>query len=136
MTREKAKKLRELIVKGSAGLSDEEALDAVELFPGWEYPKAYAQGDRFRWEGKLYKALQAHTSQADWRPDAAYSLYAEIAKPGEGTRENPITYNGNMTLEEGLYYSQAGVVYVCTRSTGIPVYTDLAALVGLYVEVA
>lgn len=136
MTREKAIRLRELIVKGSAGLSDEEALEGVELFPGWEYPKAYAQGDRFRWEGKLYKVLQAHTSQVDWRPDAAYSLYVEIAKPGEGTRENPITYNGNMALEEGLYYSQAGVVYVCTRSTGIPVYADLAALVGLYVEVA
>ena len=40
-----------------------------------------------------------------------------------------------MELFEGKYYSQDGVTYVCTRSTGVPVHHPLAQLVGLYVEV-
>jgi hypothetical protein len=36
----------------------------------------------------------------------------------------------------GKYYIQNGVTYICTRSTGAPVYHDLVHLVGLYVEVA
>ena len=40
-----------------------------------------------------------------------------------------------MELSEGLYYSQNGILYRCTQSTGQPVYNALAELVGLYVEV-
>ena len=40
-----------------------------------------------------------------------------------------------MALVEGKYYAQAGVVYVCIRSTGAAVYNDLKDLVGIYVEV-
>ena len=39
-----------------------------------------------------------------------------------------------MALESGKYYSQSGAVYLCTRDTVNPVYSDLANLVGLYVE--
>ena len=52
-----------------------------------------------------------------------------------GTQDDPIPYNGNMALTEGLYYTQSGVTYLCNRSTGQPVYNALAELVGLYVEV-
>ena len=41
-----------------------------------------------------------------------------------------------MELEEGKYYSQDGVTYLCTRDTGIPVYNALKDLVGIYVEAA
>ena len=41
-----------------------------------------------------------------------------------------------MELENGKYYSQDGVTYLCTRDTGIPVYNPLKDLVGIYVEVA
>ena len=47
---------------------------------------------------------------------------------------DPIPYSGNMALEAGKYYSQGGAVYLCTRDTVNPVYSDLADLVGLYVE--
>jgi hypothetical protein len=39
-----------------------------------------------------------------------------------------------MALEQGKYYSQYGVTYLCIRNTGVPVYHDLWHLVGLYVE--
>lgn len=133
---ERARQLRALIEKAAVSLSDEDALDGVELFPAWVAGIAYKQGDRFRFGEKLYRVLQDHTSQADWLPDFTPSLYAEVEKPGQGdTPDNPIPYNGNMELIEGKYYSQNSIVYHCFRGTGIPVYSNLADLVGIYVEV-
>ena len=127
---------RNAMVKGSAVLTDEEALDVPALFPSWEVNHAYNTGDRFTYEDKLYKVLQPHTSQADWLPNATPSLYAEVAKGGQGDDpSNPIPYNNNMELNEGKYYIQYDVIYRCFRDTGIPVYNDLKDLVGLYVEV-
>lgn len=64
-------------------LTDETALDTIDLFPAWRAGEAYAIGDRIQYSGKLYKVVQAHTSQADWTPDAVPALYVEVAAPGE-----------------------------------------------------
>lgn len=136
MKRSKALALRALIEKAAVSLSDTDALDGVELFPAWAAGLSYTAGERLRYGDKLYRVLQAHTSQADWTPDSTPSLYAEVEKPGQGdTPDDPIPYSGNMELFEGKYYSQDGVTYICTRSTGVPVYNALRDLVGLYVEV-
>ena len=129
-------KLRSLIIKASASLSDTDALQAVELFDEWKPDTDYERGDRRRYEGVLYKARQAHTSQEIYPPDITPALWEEVAEPGQGdTPDNPIPYNNNMELFEGKYYSQYDVVYICTRSTGTAVYNDLADLVHIYVEV-
>ena len=80
---ERARHLRPLIVKASASLSDEDALGAVELFKAWVAGSAYAVDERIRYGDKLYRCVQAHTSQADWIPDAAPALWTEVALPGE-----------------------------------------------------
>lgn len=137
ISKNKARQLRAMIEKAAVSLDDGDALDAQELYPYWEADTAYKVDDRLRYEDKLFKVLQAHTSQAHYPPsiDTA-SLYAEVARPGEGdTPSNPIAYNGNMELFEGKYYAQDGVVYRCTRNTGVPVYAALKDLVNLYVEV-
>lgn len=82
MKREKALKLREMIEKAAISLSDEDSLEAVELFPVWAVGAAYKSGMRVRYIGKLYKVLQDHVSQIDWTPDIAVSLYVEVAEPG------------------------------------------------------
>ena len=129
-------KFREFIEKGATSLTDTEALEAVALFPAWAVGVAYAKDERVQYDGKLYKVVQAHTSQADWTPDKTPALFTEVAKGGQGdTPDNPIPYNNNMELVKDKYYSQSGVVYVCFRDTGIPVYNDLKDLVGLYVTV-
>ncbi len=87
MTREHAYKLREMLHKASTSLPDEDALEAVELFPAWAAGETtginYAVGDRVRYEGKLYKCVQAHTSQIGWEPPNVPALFTEVAKPGE-----------------------------------------------------
>ena len=80
---EKARHLRPLIVKASASLSDEDAISAIELFKIWATDTAYAADERIRYGNKLYRCVQAHTSQVDWTPDATPALWTEVALPGE-----------------------------------------------------
>lgn len=79
MTRAKAKQLRQLIEQLAVTLDDETALTGVELFPAWATGMAYAVGDRVQHGGTLYKCVQAHTSQADWTPDATPALWAVVS---------------------------------------------------------
>ena len=135
---EKARQLRPLIVKAADSLPDEDALEAVELYDRWVADTEYPADKRLQHEGELYRVRQAHRSQAIYPPGSpgTEALYARVERPGQGdTPDNPIPYEGNLELYEGKYYAQDGVVYICTRSTGAPVYHPLSALVGLYVEV-
>ena len=119
-------------------VDDQTALRMAAYYPTWEsmLGKPAETGFRFSYGGKLYKVLQAHTISAAWVPgEGTESLYTCIDAEHAGTMADPIPYDGNMELTEGLYYSQGGVVYLCTRSTGQAVYSTLAELVGLYVEV-
>lgn len=132
----RARELRKTIEGLAENLTDAEGLENVELFAQYEVGKDYAIGDRFQYNGELYKVLQAHTSQADWVPGTGTeSLYVRVDDIHAGTADDPIPYNGNMELVENLYYTQGGVLYRCTRSTGTAVYNALSELVGLYVEV-
>ena len=79
MTRAKAKQLRNLIEQLAITLDDETALTGVELFPMWTIGVAYAVDDRVQNGGILYKCVQAHTSQADWTPDATPALWVVVS---------------------------------------------------------
>ena len=79
MTRGKAKQLRARIEMLAITLDDATALTGVELFPAWATDTAYAVGDRVQYNGVLYKCVQAHTSQADWMPDATPALWVIIS---------------------------------------------------------
>lgn len=125
-----ARKLRPIIEQAMQSVDE---VEAVALYPEWKSGVAYSVGFKLQYNGRLYKVLQAHTSQADWTPDIVPSLFTEINETADGTIDNPIPYNGNMELKQGKYYSQYGVVYICTRD--ITATHDLSALVGHYVEI-
>ena len=59
---ERARALRPYIEKASISLADEDALQAVELFPQWVVGHAYAVNERLQYNGVLYRVIQAHTS--------------------------------------------------------------------------
>lgn len=83
MTRSHAYEVRDMMYKASASLDDEDALEAVELFPEWGPWEEYKAGYRFRYDRKLYRVVQDHTSQSDWTPDITPALYTRIADPAE-----------------------------------------------------
>lgn len=115
-------------------VDDNTALRMTEFYPEWAADTEYTIGYKVQRNGKLWRVLQAHTSQAGWEPENAASLWTEICESHAGTLDDPIPYSGNMALESGKYYMQDGKVYRCTRDTGNPVYNALSELVGLYVE--
>lgn len=118
-------------------VNDATAYRMRKFYPMWEADNDYPVGYKLTYNGELYRVVQAHTSQASWLPGAGTeSLYTRIDEQHDGTKYDPIPYNGNMALESGKFYAQDGVTYKCTRNTGNPVYNALSELVGLYVEVA
>ena len=116
-------------------IADNTALRMVEFYPEWASGVAYTAGYRIQRSGKLWRCLQAHTAQTGWEPENAASLWTEICESHDGTKYDPIPYNGNMALQSGKYYTQNNILYLCNRDTINPVYNALAELVGLYVEV-
>lgn len=117
-------------------VEDNTALRMTEFYPEWAAGQAYTAGFKVQHGGKLWRCLQAHTSQTGWEPKNAPALWTEICESHAGTLEDPIPYDGNMALESSKYYIQDYVIYLCNRDTGNPVYNPLAELVGLYVEIA
>lgn len=117
-------------------VDDQTALRMREFYPEWESGKEYTAGYKVQYGGQLYKVITAHTSQADWTPDTVASLYTRIDETHDGSKYDPIPYSGNMALEEGKYYTEDGVLYLCSRDTVNPVHNALRDLVGVYVEVA
>lgn len=59
------------------------AAEHADLFSPWAYPIAYTEGQLRQYNGRLYRCISAHTSQADWTPDTAVSLWKEAADPAE-----------------------------------------------------
>ncbi len=117
-------------------VDDNTALRMKEFYPEWTADTEYTIEYKAQHNGKLWRCIQAHTSQTGWEPENAASLWTEICESHAGTLEDPIPYSGNMALESGKYYSQDNKVYRCIRDTGNPVYNALSELVGLYVEEA
>ena len=117
-------------------VDDNTALRMVGYYPEWTPGVSYAVGFKVQRNGKLWKVVQAHTSQVTWEPENAASLWTQICETHDGTEDDPIPYEGNMALEQGKYYEQGNVVYRCFRDTIDPVYHALSDLVRLYVEVA
>ena len=116
-------------------VDDQTAVRMTEFYPEWAIGQAYTAGYKVQYGGKLWRCIQAHTSQDSWAPSTdTASLWERIDETHTGDQYDPIPYEGNMALTAGLYYTQNGVTYLCTRDTINPVYNALGELVGLYVE--
>jgi hypothetical protein len=80
-TKAQVEKYRELIQKVAVNLADDEAAYVPLMFERWESDKDYPVGKRLCYQGKLYKVLIKHTSQATWTPDLSPSLFADVLIP-------------------------------------------------------
>ena len=117
MTRAKAKQLRQLIEQLTVTMSDETALTGVELFPMWAIGRAYAAGDRVQHGGTLYKCVQAHTSQADWTPDATQALWVVVSIEEFPEWAQPTCAHDAYNIGDKVTYN--GQHYVCTSDGNV-----------------
>ena len=66
-------------------LPEEQALQVKALYDSWSGDGvAYKTGKYLTYKDILYKVLQNHTSQTDWTPDTASSLYAKVLTDPSG----------------------------------------------------
>ena len=119
------------------GLTNNEALSVKEMYPRWEdkVGSTIEIGFIILYEGNLWKARQTHTALEVYPPSIhTASLYEVINEEHEGTMDDPIPYTPPMEIFKDKYYTQNGVVYLCTRDSGVSLSHDLSSLVGIYVE--
>ncbi len=120
---------------------DQTALTGMELYPTWAVGIAVSVGDRYQFNGKLYKCGQPHTTQADWTPNVTPALWTAIDVTHAGTIDDPIPAVAGMEYVYGKYYIEGETVYICKRigeaEGGTIVLQFLPSqLVGQYFEIA
>ena len=129
-------------------LTDAQAITVKAIYPaydpnGVQYPVDF----KVTQDNVLYKCLQEHTSQENWAPGVAPSLWTAVATGEDaGTLEDPIPVPETVTTagfeyEKGKYYSEGGTVYLMDRQgmdagDKITLYFAPSALVGQYFSVA
>ena len=88
-----AKDYNRIMVDVAIGyLDDDEAESVTTLFDDWQMGVPYVVGDRRKYEGLLYRCVQAHTSQADWTPPAVPALPASASISGVISRTSDMSF--------------------------------------------
>ena len=122
-----AEQFRKALQMFAMSLEDEKAMEVATIYDPWEIGKAYNVGEFFTYgvngvgDPQLYKVVQVHTSQADWRPDVTPALYVAIGLDEQGypvwskptgahdayNKGDIVDYNGKLyeSLMDGNIYS-------------------------------
>lgn len=125
MTAEQARQLRKLLENQTAAMTDEQILNYPDFVEKWQPNKKYEKDKRLEYNKVIYKVITTHTSQSDWTPDTASSLYTKVLIPDENvtpeweqpdstnaySKDDKVTHNGktwkstvdNNVWEPGVY---------------------------------
>jgi hypothetical protein len=114
MLKSDALRYRKIIQTAATSLTDEQALDAIMLFPRWTVGERYEVGDRVYYNKVLYKVLQAHDAIDGWNPEDAPSLFAKVLIPDPGeipeweqpSAENPYMMGDKVRFNGKIYESR------------------------------
>ena len=85
-----AEQFRRALQMFSQSLTDEQAMEIATVYPKYEIGKSYVTSEYFTYgvndvgDPQLYKVVQNHTSQADWKPSDTPTLYEPIGLNSEG----------------------------------------------------
>lgn len=112
-----AEQLRRALQIFASTLTETQALEVAAVYPAWETGRSYAVGEIIRYgedllgDPKLYKVIQAHTSQEDWTPDASVSLYDAFGMDGQGTPLWSQPAGAHDAYQTGDIVSYSGIRY-------------------------
>ena len=116
LTMEEVIKLMIAKTINSIAIEDETALRMVKYYPAPD-AASYAAGDRIQYNGKLYKCLQAHTSQADWTPDATQALWVVVSIEEYPEWVQPTGAHDAYNIGDKVSYN--GQQYICTTDANV-----------------
>lgn len=126
----------DVIVSGinTFDLSAKESLAVKDLYPEWAVGLDVKVDEKYRLDDDLWQVVQAHKTQESWKPSlSTASLWKRVDEEHAGTADDPIPYAPPMQIYKDKYYTQEGVLYKCTRDSGIALSHNLAELAGTYV---
>ena len=118
---------------------DQEALAVKCLYKNWskQLGRELTVGEYVQHGDRLYRVLTTHVAQANWEPGVGTeSLFVIVDKTHAGTKEDAIPWSNNMECEEGKYYSEDGVIYLCVRASGIALQCKIVDVLGNYFQLA
>lgn len=126
-TLQSAEQFRRALQMFAQTLSEEQAMEISLVYPVYQVGRAYKVGEMFTHganavgDPQLYKVVQDHTSQDDWKPDTTPSLYVAIGLNDSGypvwsqptgahdayNKGDVVDYNGTLyeSLIDGNTYS-------------------------------
>lgn len=109
--------IMKLIIKQAKQVTDDvEALSIQVLYEQWDdqIGKTLKVGEYINYNKILYKVLQEHTVQEEWKPDVSPSLFAKVLVDPTGETilewEQPNSTNPYM---KGDKVTHNGITYVC-----------------------
>jgi hypothetical protein len=116
---ENALKMRPYIEKAAMSLNDIDAIEVPTIFPNWAVGVEYKVDDRVNYLGVLYKVLQVHTSQSDWTPTEAASLFARVLIPDEDTVPEWVQPDSTNPYMKGNKVTHNGKIWVSTIDNNV-----------------
>lgn len=103
--------VKKMLANSTESLSDEDALAVAALYPTWvsKMGEQVNVGERYWYDGKLWKVVQAHTVQENWAPDASVSLFTEVTidewpEWKQPTGAQDAYMKGDKVTFEGVHY--------------------------------
>lgn len=111
MTKSKMREIVNAIISIRESATDEQALNSIALYPEWKADVNYTVGQRVLYDSVLYKVLQAHTSQADWTPVNAPSLFARVLIVDENVIPEWVQPDSTNPYMKGDKVTHNGITY-------------------------
>lgn len=121
-------------------LPDEQAASIPLCYEPWAsfIGNSLSEGIRVEHNGKLWKVRKDIATVLEHQAPSVEtaSLYECINIEHSGTIDDPIPYDMNMAVSDGLYYTENEILYKCIRDSIQPLYATCESLVGNYFELA
>ena len=134
-----AEQMRRALQMFAASLVEEDALIIASVYPEWDgNRKSYKTGEWVKYgedvmgDARLYQVLQDHTSQPQWTPDTATSLYKRVGVSADGTPKWVQPVGATDAYAKGDIVEYNGKKYISTIDANVwapdvygwEVYTD------------
>lgn len=132
--RQAAEQLRRALQMFVDTLTDEQAMEVATVLPVYQVGKAYVIGDRFTYgengvgDPQIYKVVQSHTSQADWKPSETPSLYSAVGISPSGYDKWSQPTGAHDAYNTGDIVDYDGTLYICTIDGNVwtpPMYWEV-----------
>ena len=120
-----AEQMRKALQLYVAALSEDDALMVATVYPEWAANVKYKNkewvkyGENDLGDPVLYQVLQDHTSQAQYTPDTATSLYKKVGETADGTPKWVQPCGATDAYNKGDIVDYNGVKYISTVNANV-----------------